>query len=127
MATNYVDYKRVKLTNHASAQCSIRLYNNGDICLQSYNTDVVYYDFMQGMLYCTGTYSQTTRTHISWFLHEYFPQFSYQELRKAYETDCKLSEVLRNQFIPLTKTEKELMHYAHNGATLNPNCFTTIL
>lgn len=121
------DYRTRNLRNHASAQCTIRMYENGDICLQSYLTDVVYYDFMRGMLYCTGTYSQTTRKHISWFLHEYFPQFSYQELRKAYETDCKLSEVLRNQFIPLTETEKELMRCAHNGATLNPNFFTTIL
>lgn len=121
------DYRTRKLRNHASAQCSIRLYNNGDICLQSYNTDVVYYDFMQGMLYCTGTYSQTTRKHISWFLHEYFPQFYYQELRKAYETDCKLSEVLRNPLVLMTDKEKELMWHAHNGATLNPNWFKELI
>lgn len=117
----------LKLSNHTSSQCCVRHYENGDICLQSYLTDVVYYDSTRGTLYCTGTYSQTTRKHISWFLHEYFPQFSYQELRKAYETDCKLSEVLCNQFIPLTDTEKKIVQYAHNGATLNPNCFTTIL
>lgn len=115
------------LRNHASAQCCVRHYDNGDLCLQSYMTDVVYYDFSRGMLYCTGAYSQTTRKHISWFLHEYFPSFTYQELRDAYNCACKLSEVLIGRRVRLSEYELRIMEAAHNGRQLNPDCFKEVI
>ena len=37
------------------------------------------------MLYCSGTYSHTTRRQISWFLREYFPELSYQDMKTISE------------------------------------------
>lgn len=116
-----------KLRDHASAQCCVRHYENGDLCLQSYLTDIIYYDHKQQVLYCTGTYSQTTRKHISWFLREYFPSISYQTMRDAYENTCKLSECLRGGAVKLTQKERDTMYSAHYGKSLSPDCFKTII
>lgn len=61
------NYRRVRLTDHRSANCSVRVYDHGDVCFQSYATDVLYFCHATDMLYCTGTYSQTTRKQIGWF------------------------------------------------------------
>lgn len=118
----WTDYRTRKLHDHASAQCCVRLYKNGDICLQSYMTDVVYYDSTRGFLYCTGTYSQTTRKHISWFLREYFPSVSYQSMRDCYQNDEKY-HVGINVTRKLDQREQNVMYSAHHGATLYPDNF----
>lgn len=115
-----------KLRNHASAQCCVRHYENGDLCLQSYMTDVIYYDSTRGMLYCTGTYSQTTRKHISWFLREYFPDVFYHTMREAYQSNEKVHPNYRVVHIALSESELRLMEEAHNGRQLNPDCFKEV-
>lgn len=116
------------LRDHASAQCCVRHYENGDLCLQSYNTDVIYYNALFKRLYCTGTYSQTTRRHISWFLREYFPSFSYHDLKAAYEQDCRINADVtsRLSMTPLLDEERSLMLSAHYGKQLNPDCFKEV-
>lgn len=116
-----INYRRVTLAEHKSAQCRVRLYDNGDICLQSYNTDVIYYAHKTGFLYCTGTYSATTRKHISWFLREYFPNVSYQEMRDACHNKQKVNARVTTflSVAPLTTMERELM----DGTRLEPNDF----
>lgn len=116
-----------KLRDHASAQCCVRHYENGDLCLQSYRTDVVYYDQSQNVLYCTGIYSQTTRTHISWFLRKYFPSISYQTMRDAYLNDECVCVRGYGPCIALTENDLRLMRAAHNGKQLNPDCFKEVV
>ena len=36
---------------------------------------------------CTGLYSRTTRKQIGWFLKEYFPELTYQDIKKIVEED----------------------------------------
>lgn len=115
-------YRKVRLTDHRSANCCVRVYENGDICFQSYATDVLYYVNATGFLYCTGTYSQTTRKQIGWFLKEYFPNFSYHDAKAAYESDCKINVNVATflSLVPLTPSEKNLRLNAHAGCTLEP-------
>lgn len=115
------------LRDHASAQCCVRLYENGDICLQSYRTDIIYYDHAQQVLYCTGTYSQTTRKHISWFLREYFPGISYQTMRDAYLQDYKVPVNTPLCTIKLSAHELRMMEEAQRGYTLSPNNFKSTI
>lgn len=114
------NYRTMRLTDHRSANCFVRVYEDGDICFQSYDTDVLYFCHATDMLYCTGTYSQTTRKQIGWFLKEYFPNFSYHDVKRAYETDCKIDicEFPSPCFIPLTPSERDLMQRTHNGNRL---------
>ena len=63
--------------------CGIVKNANG-IHLVSYTTVVCTIDNM-GFLSCTGTYSNTTRKHISAFLKEYAPRLSYYDAKHAYE------------------------------------------
>ena len=51
------------------AQASVIISEKNDIILRSYKTDVVI--ISDGWMSCTGTYSQTTRKHISAFMREY--------------------------------------------------------
>ena len=73
----------MKLKNHPYANCSVCVYNDGSIVFTSYNTDVIYID-EDGWLYVTGLYSATTRKQIGWFLNEYVPAFSYQDIKMLY-------------------------------------------
>ena len=74
----------MKLKNHPYAQCSVRVYDDGSIVFTSYNTDVIYID-EEGWLYVTGLYSATTRKQIGYFLKEYLPAFSYQDIKMLYD------------------------------------------
>ena len=58
-----------KLKFSPYAQARICHYDNGEIELISYYTSVIFID-KNGWLSCTGTYSQTTRKHISHFMRE---------------------------------------------------------
>lgn len=89
ITTNY-NYTRTNLKYMPYAQASVRIYDNGDIVFQSYSTDVIIYNAQDKTLTCTGTYSQTTRKQIGKFLREYFPNFSYYDMKSAYENDYEI-------------------------------------
>lgn len=71
-----------KLKNHKYAQCHIEFENN-KVVFVSYSTAVIFITRRNGKRYveCTGTYSQTTRKQIGYFLKEYLPQFSYYDMK----------------------------------------------
>ena len=72
-----------KLNNHKYAQCHIEQDGNRT-CFVSYNTAVIFIEYHNGerFIECTGTYSQTTRKQIGWFLREYLPEFSYYDMKR---------------------------------------------
>ena len=67
-----------KMDSHKYANCRVSVYREDGrvtcVSLWSYSTDVcgIYLDEIDGEwhVYCTGTYSQTTRKHIGWFARE---------------------------------------------------------
>ena len=73
-----------KLSAMPYAQAHVEINDNGDICLFSYVTLVAWID-RDGWCACTGTYSQTTRKHISAFAKEYASPLDYYSFKKAYE------------------------------------------
>ena len=72
-----------KLERMPYAQAHVNIDCYGAITLVSYKTEVINID-PQGWLTCSGTYSQTTRKHISAFMREYAPNFSYYTAKEAY-------------------------------------------
>ena len=77
-----------KLTSHKSEQCHVSIEDNGTINFISYTTLVIQsipHECGGYVLYCTGTYSQTTREHIGWFLKEYFGDISYYQMKQCAE------------------------------------------
>ena len=72
-----------KLRDHASAQCLIEIENDRVVFI-SYTTPVIFITHENGKrrVECTGTYSQTTRKQIGWFLREYLPEFCYQDMKR---------------------------------------------
>ena len=79
-----------KLKYQPYAQAGVRKYENGTIQLISYVTTVCETS-SDGWLSCTGTYSQTTRTHIGSFLKEYAPTFNYYTAKRIYENDERIN------------------------------------
>ena len=75
--------KIMKLKNHPYAQCLVREQIDGSVVFISYNTDVIYID-KDGWLYVSGLYSMTTRKQIGYFLKEYVPALSYQDIKSLY-------------------------------------------
>ena len=73
----------MKLKNHPYAQCSVRVLLDGSVVFTSYNTDVIYID-KDGWLYVSGLYSATTRKQIGYFLKEYVPCLSFQDIKYLY-------------------------------------------
>ena len=73
----------MKLKNHPYAQCSVRVLLDGSVVFTSYNTDVIYID-KDGWLYVSGLYSATTRKQIGYFLKEYVPALTYQDIKSLY-------------------------------------------
>ena len=74
-----------KLTNHKYAQCYVEIEDDGAINFISYTTLVIRavpFESYGYILYCTGTYSQTTRKQINWFLKEYFGDVSYYDMKR---------------------------------------------
>ena len=70
--------KFYKLASHQYAKCCVYVRRKDSrvirVSLWSYSSEVcgIYLDEVDGTwhVYCTGTYSQTTRKHISWFSRE---------------------------------------------------------
>ena len=73
----------MRLKNHPYAQCSVRELIDGSVVFTSYNTDVIYID-KDGWLYISGLYSPTTRKQIGYFLKEYVPALTYQDIKSLY-------------------------------------------
>lgn len=71
-----------KLRNHKSSQCHVEI-ENGKTVFVSYSTAVIFIITRAGKRFveCTGTYSQTTRKQMGWFLKEYLPEFSYYDMK----------------------------------------------
>ena len=80
----------MKLKNHPYAQCSVRALLDGSVVFTSYNTDVIYID-KDGWLYVSGLYSATTRKQIGYFLKEYVPALTYQDIKSLYYNKCLLN------------------------------------
>lgn len=72
-----------RLENHKSAQCYV-VVNANRIDFISYTTRVItvlYRGTDLEQVECTGTYSNTTRKQIGWFLKEYMPHLTYQDMK----------------------------------------------
>lgn len=99
-----------KMDSHKYANCRISVCREDGhvtcVSLWSYSTDVcgIYLDDADGAwhVYCTGTYSQTTRKQIGWFAHElcyaYAPcKINYYDFKDIYSSLsqrlCKPEEV----------------------------------
>ena len=80
----------MKLKNHPYSNCSVRVLLDGSIVFTSYNTDVIYID-KDGWLYVSGLYSATTRKQIGYFLKEYVPFLSFQDIKSLYCNKCLLN------------------------------------
>lgn len=78
----------IKMPGHEFAQCRIRIHADGTTELFSYTTRVIAIG-PDGWLYCTGTYSMTTRKHISWFMREYGKGASYYTAKACYEKSLR--------------------------------------
>lgn len=86
-----------KLENHPYAQCKVfeTAITDPDLghiimrrwVLRSYETDVVLVreTGTEWQLTCYGTYSQTTRRHIGWFLRDIGAPFAYQAAKRSFE------------------------------------------
>ena len=78
--------EKLKLKDHPYCNCYV-LKDNDKITLVSYITEVIIAvrnpkNKNEWFLKCTGTYSQTTRKQISWFLREYFPKINYYDVKE---------------------------------------------
>ena len=80
----------MKLKNHPYAQCSVRELIDGSVVFTSYKTDVIYID-KSGWLYVSGLYSATTRKQIGYFLKEYIPFMSFQDIKSLYYSNRVLN------------------------------------
>lgn len=78
--------EKLKLKNHPYCKCYV-LKDDDIIKLVSYITEVIIAvrnpkNKNEWFLKCTGTYSQTTRKQVSWFLREYFPKINYFDMKE---------------------------------------------
>lgn len=102
--------KGLKLEGHPGAQCRVQIEPGGVIRFISYATEVILAipSWREGMIdrdkgicvvnredtngdyyfiECSGTYSQTTTKQIGWFLKEYFPTLTVNDMRTAHNED----------------------------------------
>lgn len=83
--------KPIKLSEHKGAQCHVLISEDGNrIQFISYTTLVLDCKAISDggeeyIINCIGTYSQTTRKQIGWFLREYFNNLCYYDVKNAYE------------------------------------------
>lgn len=79
------------------AQATVITSEKNDITLRSYATDVVI--IVDGWMSCTGTYSQTTRKHISAFMKEF--NFGDYFLAKKLYTDNLKMNIYTGEILPI--------------------------
>lgn len=85
------------LKNMPYAQAIVIISEKNDITLRSYATDVVI--IVDGWMSCTGTYSQTTRKHISAFMKEF--NFGNYFLAKKLYTDNLKMNIYTGEILPI--------------------------
>jgi hypothetical protein len=83
-------YTATNLKYHPYCQCKVRTYTDGAIVLISYATPVILID-PEGWLSCTGTYSQTTRKQIGYFLKEYVPTVNYHMVKQLHADGMEMN------------------------------------
>lgn len=81
--------------------------------LISYHTKVLI--IKDGVLFCTGLYSATTRRHIGWFLSEYLPTFNYYDIKKLYLDNMAIN-IYTGEVLPLTPKQKRVVREEYNSA-----------
>lgn len=86
-----------KLNSMPYAQATVIFSGKNDITLRSYATDVII--ISEGWLICTGTYSQTTRKHISAFMREY--GFGDYYLAKKLYTNNEKINIYTGEVLPI--------------------------
>ena len=72
------------LREHKSSNCFVRIYDDV-VEFISYTTRVITIkqdEKKNRIVECTGTYSPTTRRQIGWFLKEYAPDLTYQDMKE---------------------------------------------
>ena len=89
-STTHIEHK---LDNMPYAQAIVHKYYNEEgyltlAILQSYSTLVCAIDFNNNIIYCNGTYSQTTRKHIGSFAKQFsghtgFNSLNYYDFKDA--------------------------------------------
>lgn len=121
----YVNYTTRRLSDHASAQCYVKLFDNGDIVLRSYATDVLYFRKETNSLICTGTYSATTRKQITWFLREYFPEIGYHDIKRAFNRNEAIMYAAGRIVCtrPYTDSEKYVLSRRGYNSSIYPSDF----
>lgn len=92
-------YTTSRIADHPHAQAHIRRYTNGAIDFISYRTTVIEIN-PDGWMKCNGTYSQTTRKQIGWFLRECAPSFNYYTAKQLY-TDRMMLNIYTGEIRPL--------------------------
>lgn len=85
------------LKNMPYAQATVIISEKNDIILRSYATDVVI--ISDGWMSCTGTYSATTRKHISAFMRE-FNLGDYFLAKKLYQENIKMN-IYTGEILPI--------------------------
>lgn len=79
---------RQPLSHHRYAQCGVYDFGN-KLEFESYNTTVIIAEKQDDgtwYVYCTGTYSPTTRKQIGWFLKEFFGELNYYDMKQSAAT-----------------------------------------
>lgn len=81
---------RMRLSNHKYSQCHV-LVSPITIDFISYSTLVIHCEKDLDTentwnIWCSGTYSPTTRKQIGWFLKEYFGDLSYYDMKQSAAT-----------------------------------------
>ena len=72
------------------ANAKVYVEDNGNIALVSYHTTVAVID-NEGWLTVNGTYSATTRKHLSAFMHEYGNGYGYYDAKSAFLNSYELN------------------------------------
>lgn len=76
--------KSLKLRNHPGCQCHVNVIDKNHVQFVSYYTSVI--EIMQDkqhnrLIKCNGTYSRTTSRQITWFLQEYAPDLTLNDMK----------------------------------------------
>lgn len=95
---------KTRLQNHLHCNCYVLtnyIINPTEIHFISYTTEVITALKLNDKWYikCSGTYSQTTRKQISWFLREYFPMIDYYNIKSIAGKKAHIEYDEKNLFI----------------------------
>ena len=71
-----------RLKDHKYSKCHVEIDGNKTTFI-SYNTAVIFMTIKNGIrtMECTGTYSQTTRKQIGYFLKQFAPDLNYHDMK----------------------------------------------